>query len=99
MCLGPRPQLKLVTPTKGLAERDLVGVLEVGTDRQTASQTRHGDRGCALAQKVSDVERRGLSGGRRVGCDHDLADAVRGDAADELVDVKVLRGGCAGVAE
>ena len=60
-------------PDQGLAERDLVGVLEVGADRQAGGQARDRDVGRALAQARGDVQRRGLAGRGRVGGEHHLA--------------------------
>ena len=54
------------------AQRELVGVLEVGADWQSAGEPRDRDPG-ALAQAPRDMQRRRLARGGRVGRDHDLA--------------------------
>ena len=64
-------------PDEGLAQRDLVGVLEVGADREARGQARHRDVGRALAQGRGDVQRGRLAGRGRVGREDDLADASR----------------------
>ena len=55
---------------EGAPEGDLVGVLEVGADREAAGEP--GDRDPA-AQELGDVMRGRLAGRRRVGREHDLA--------------------------
>src|SRR5690242_8573050 len=70
------------------AERDLVGVLEVGADRQAAGEARDPN---AAAQAVGEVGRGRLAGHVRVRREHDLLDAVPVDAAQELRDAQVLR--------
>ena len=58
---------------EGAAEGDLVGVLEVGADRQAGGQP--GDRDLA-AQQLGDVVGGRLAGRRRVGGEHDLGDLL-----------------------
>src|SRR5919202_3326998 len=69
------------------AERDLVGVLEVAADRQAAREPGHAH---TAAKAVCEVRGRGLAGHVRIGREHDLLDAVRLHAAEQLVDPKVL---------
>src|SRR5579884_939566 len=71
---------------EGSTEGDLVCVLEVAADGETAREARDSD---AVAQAVGEVRRRRLARHRRVRGEHDLADAVRVDAAEELVDPQV----------
>src|SRR5947208_942030 len=87
----PHPiKSELETTAKRLAERDLVGVLEVGTDREAAGQPRNRDAGGAFAEQVGDVERGRLARCGRVRGNHDLANAVRGHPSDQFVDVEVV---------
>src|SRR5690606_11608548 len=88
---APRPRSQGPAALEGLAEGDLVGVLEVGADREPARQPGDGDVGHALAQDVGEVERGRLAGRRRVRRDDDLAHAALLGPADELLDAEVLR--------
>src|SRR3954447_6931021 len=55
---GRDPSSELVPAAECLAERDLVGVLQIGADRQATRQPRDGYCRRAFAQEVRDVERR-----------------------------------------
>ena len=82
------PQLRSRGGRERAAERDLVGVLEIAADGQAAREARHPH---LLAQAVGEVGGGRLAGHRRVRREDDLADAVRVDAADQLVDPQVGR--------
>src|SRR4051812_11312554 len=88
--LAPPGRSERAAAGERLAERDLVGVLEVGADRETGGEARDGDVRRLLAQRVGDVERGGLPRGGRVRGEDDLLDR-RADAAQELGDLEVLR--------
>src|ERR1035437_1316974 len=74
---------------KGPTESDLVGVLQVSTDRQPGGQT------CDL--QVHGAQQAGQIGGRRltlevgVGGDDDLADVNIGQPGQQLLDPQVVR--------
>src|SRR5262249_15480851 len=73
---------------EGLAEGDLVGMLEVGADREAAGEAGDGD--VRASHQFGDVEGGGLAGGGRVGGEDDLGDVAALDAAEELGDLQVL---------
>src|SRR3954453_23977024 len=83
---GPR-LFQASSAGKRLAERDLVGVLEVGADRKAAGEA--GD-GHLTAQQVGDVQGGRLAGGGRVGRQHHLADAAALDPPPQLADLQVF---------
>src|SRR5215211_4482043 len=62
--------LELTPPGEGASQSDLVGVLEVATDRQTAGEHRNPHR--QVSYFLGDEHRRGLPGGVRVGGDDQL---------------------------
>ena len=82
------PGLELPAPQERPAERELVGVLQVGADGQPARQAGHPD---PAPHQIGQVQRRGLARHGRVGGDHELGDAVGVDAGHELGDAQVLR--------
>src|SRR3954447_3487364 len=85
-----RRSSQLAAAAERLAERDLVGVLEIGPDRQAGREPRDRDLRGPLAHRVREVERGGLAGGGRVGGHHDLAHVSALDAVEQLGDAQVL---------
>src|SRR3954447_7526940 len=77
-------------PDERLAQGDLVGVLEVGADREPGGEARDRDVGRALARRRGDVQGGRLAGRGRVGRQHDLADRAVAHARIELGDLQVL---------
>src|SRR6516165_8963313 len=63
---GIRRGLHSPPPGESLAERDLVGVLEIGADRQAAGQPRDDQLRGAGSQLLCDVQCGGFAGCRRV---------------------------------
>src|SRR5450759_3567164 len=74
---------------KGPTESDLVGVLQVSTDRQPGGQTR--DLEVHGAQQAGQVGGRRLSLEVGVGGDDDLADVSIGQPGHQLLDPPVVR--------
>src|SRR5665647_1732078 len=74
---------------KGPTESDLVGVLQVSTDRQPGGQTR--DLEVHGAQQAGQVGGRRLSLEVGVGGDDDLADVSIGQPGQQLLDPQVVR--------
>src|SRR5215211_8785532 len=68
-------------------ERDLVGVLEVGADRQPAGEARDGD---AVAQQIGDVVSGRLARGGGIRGDDELLHPAGVDAPHEFGDLQVL---------
>src|SRR6202035_448810 len=85
--------LHSAAPGEGLAERDLVGVLQIRAHRQAAREPCDGDLPRASAQLLGDVQRGGLARGGRVRGEDDLphGTARGGDAGEQLHHLQVLR--------
>src|SRR6266542_3145681 len=81
-------EITLGQALEGLAQGDLVGVLEVASDREAAGQAGHPDAG-GLQQR-GHVHRRRVALQVRVRGQDDLDHAVALDAVEELLDAEVL---------
>src|SRR5215213_7289092 len=81
--------LELTPSGEGAAQSDLVGVLEVATDRQTAGERRDPHR--QVSYFLGDEHRRRLPGRVRVGGDDQLLRPLLPDPLDELGYPQVLR--------
>src|ERR1700759_1058517 len=79
------------TAGEGPAERELVGVLQVGTDGQPARQACHRDLRGALTQPGGNVQRGRLAGGGRVGGDDHLPNRAVGVSVNPLVELGDLQ--------
>src|SRR5579862_3273426 len=84
----PSPTSHLAPARERSTERDLVGVLEVAADGKPARKPRYAN---TVAKPVGEIGRGRLARHRRVRREHDLDDAVRLDAAEQLVDPQVAR--------
>lgn len=71
----PTHSSERATPGERLAERYLVGILEVRADRQTTRQTSYRELRGTAAQLLGDMQRRGLSCGGGIGGEHHLSNA------------------------
>ncbi len=84
----PAARLEVAAPLHGLEHGDLVGVLQIGTDRNT-----HGDARDADAQRfdqLRQVNRSGLAFGGRIGGHDNLFDGAAFEAFDETFDLQLI---------
>src|SRR2546429_8334011 len=88
--LSTDPGSHLPAALERLGEGDLVGVLQVAPDRETARETGHSDAAARL-EEGRDVHRRGVALEVRIGREDDLRDAVALDAFQELPHPEVVR--------